>query len=580
MEKGFVFNGIVSQYESLMGLKDIIERIPMVVFKMKKGTGSTVVNVFCEGMIAREWGINTGAFGENVEEPCGRNVATLFPKDLSDVMMPAFLRAFCGEEVKLLFEFRGKVYSLMVKSATVNTVRGTQDTVHDEIVGQITEFVEHNLMDKDLTRHINHDQLTGLPNRVLFYDRLLQAIVHAERKQHRFALLVFDLDRFKLINESLGHAVGDEILKAVADRLVKQVLQDHTVARIGGDGFAIIFEEIESDEDVRKAAGEFIHSLSKPFIVEGHELYINSSVGICLYPNDGVDLDTLMKNADIALHQAKEMGLNTYQQYRHTMNSQNEKRLKLQNDLHRAIERQEFEVYYQPQTSQAGETIIGMEALLRWKHPQLGMISPGEFIPVAEETGMIVAIGEWVLREACAQAKKWQVSGYEPVRMSVNLSPRQFQQDNLLEMISDVLDDTRLEAHYLVLEITESVSMQNIDFVTKTLHELNQLGIQVSIDDFGTGYSSLLYLKRFPIQSLKIDRSFIRDIIINSDAAKIALAVIAMAHSLNLKVIAEGVETVEQLEYLMKHRCDNFQGYLFSEPLPADVIERMFLQKQ
>ncbi len=580
MEKGFVFNGIVSQYESLMGLKDVIERIPMVVFKMKKGIGGAVVNVFCEGMIAREWGINTRAFGENVEESCGRNVATLFPKALSDVMMPAFLRAFCGEEVKLLFEFRGKVYSLMVKSATVNTVRGTQDTVHDQIVGQITEFVEHNLMDKDLTRHINHDQLTGLPNRVLFYDRLLQAIVHAERKQHRFALLVFDLDRFKLINESLGHAVGDEILKAVADRLVKQVLQDHTVARIGGDGFAIIFEEIESDEDVRKAAGEFIHSLSKPFIVEGHELYINSSVGICLYPNDGVDLDTLMKNADIALHQAKEMGLNTYQQYRHTMNSQNEKRLKLQNDLHRAIERQEFEVYYQPQTSQAGETIIGMEALLRWKHPQLGMISPGEFIPVAEETGMIVAIGEWVLREACAQAKKWQVSGYEPVRMSVNLSPRQFQQDNLLEMISDVLDDTRLEAHYLVLEITESVSMQNIDFVTKTLHELNQLGIQVSIDDFGTGYSSLLYLKRFPIQSLKIDRSFIRDIIINSDAAKIALAVIAMAHSLNLKVIAEGVETVEQLEYLMKHRCDNFQGYLFSEPLPADVIERMFLQKQ
>ena len=561
-------NSIINQQLSedlriINEFKQTMQLLPNIIFKAQINNNGQIFKLFNEGALVRELSMTTGSI-------TGKTIEEIYPKELSDIMIPAFKRAFAGETVQFLSEYQGRAFNNVVKPS------GTRDC---QIVGCITEVTEQKLAEKSLMHYINHDQLTGLPNRVLFHDRLTQAIIHAETNHQKLALLMFDLDRFKLINDSLGHAIGDMMLKAVANRIVKSVSKIATVARISGDGFAIVLENISNEEEARVVASDIIQFLSRPFLIKGHELYISSSVGISIYPNDGIDIDMLIKRADIALHQAKDQGSNTYQKYRYAMNSKNEKRLKLESDLRRAIERDEFEVFYQPQTEASTGEVVGMEALVRWNHPELGRVAPMEFIPVAEETGMIIAIGEWVLRQACTQTKAWQNKGYEPIKISVNLSPKQFQQENLVQIVANILEEVQLDASYLVLEITESISMNNIDFVIKTLEELNALGIQVSIDDFGTGYSSLLYLKKFPIQSLKIDRSFIHDITDESDDAAIALAVIAMAHSLNLTVIAEGVETVEQLKYLKKHRCDNFQGFLLGKPVPANEFEQCFMKK-
>ncbi|OEH85613.1 hypothetical protein BHU72_02095 [Desulfuribacillus stibiiarsenatis] len=543
--------------------KNTIQLLPNIIFKAERDSETGVIRkTFNEGAIAKELGILT-------EQIIGKSVNDLYPKELIDIMIPAFNRAFAGETVEFLSEYQGRVFNNLVKPVVPGS----------EIIGYVTEITDHKLAERNLKHLIHHDQLTGLPNRILFHDRLTQAIIQAKRRNTKLFLLMFDLDRFKLVNDSLGHAVGDKLLQSVAKRMEKSLCNGETIARISGDGFAMILENVSDTNNIRTFADNIIENLSCPYLIQGNELYISSSIGISVFPDDGSDYDTLIKNADIALHQAKDRGSNTYQFYTYDMYSKNAKRLKLESDLRKAIDYQQFEVYYQPQMDAKSCQMIGMEALIRWHHPDIGLITPAEFIPVAEETGMIIAIGEWVMKEACKQTKKWHDMGYKPIKISVNLSPKQFQQEKLVESVAQILASTGLEANYLVLEITESISMYNIEFVIRTLEELNKLGIQVSIDDFGTGYSSLLYLKKFPIQSLKIDRSFINDITRDADDAAIALAVIAMAHSLDLKVIAEGVETEEQLQYLKQNSCDNFQGYLMGKPVPANQFEQFFLKK-
>ena len=425
----------------------------------------------------------------------------------------------------------------------------------------------------------HHDALTNLPNRMLFIDRLGQALSRAPWHKRLAAVLFLDLDHFKRINDTLGHTMGDLLLKEVAKRLAQCSRQGDTVARMGGDEFTIILADIAHAQDVPKVAQKIIDIFSKRFVVGDHEIFITTSVGISLYPDDGEDPEALLKNADAAMYRAKEIGRNTYQYFSIDMNTKASERLALETDLRHALEREEFLVHYQPQVDLNTGQIIGMEALVRWQHPDLGLVPPAKFIPLAEDTGLIAPIGEWVLRTACAQNKAWQTAGLPPIRVGVNLSARQFQCQNLVEMIVRILKETGLDPTYLELELTESVLMQNTEAIIATLCELDAMGINISIDDFGTGYSSLSYLKRFPINRLKIDQSFVRDITTDPDDAAIVTAIITLAHSLKLKVIAEAVETEEQLAFLRSLNCDEMQGYLFSRPLPMDEATKFWREK-
>lgn len=457
--------------------------------------------------------------------------------------------------------------------------------VHDE-TGEIIRYaalfsdMSKLKQDEALMHHQTyHDTLTGLPNRILFMDRLALAVADAERLGLKAAVMFLDIDRFKLINDTLGHDVGDRLLQEIAQRLTDAMRDRDTVCRLGGDEFTVIMENIVDSEDAMLMAQLILDTFMVPFCIADHEFFVTPSIGVALYPDDGLVIDTLAKNADTAMYRAKEHG-NNYQLYSPAMNSQAKERLNLENDLRRALDRGEFVVHYQPQMHISTGQIIGMEALVRWNHHRRGLIPPVEFIPLAEETGLIVQIGEWVLRTACLQSKQWLDSGYSGLRVAVNLSARQFQQKNIVEMVERILSETGLPGEMLELEITESVAMRHVDHAIAILEQLKQLGVQISIDDFGTGYSSLSYLKKFPIQTLKIDKSFVHDISDSQDDGAIAASVIVMAHSLKLNVIAEGVETEEQLDFLRERDCDEFQGFLFSGPLTAEKFEEMLKMRK
>jgi diguanylate cyclase (GGDEF)-like protein len=425
-----------------------------------------------------------------------------------------------------------------------------------------------------------HDALTDLPNRILFEDRLTQALALAQRSEQTLGMLFLSLDRFKKVNDTLGHALGYRLLKEVAERLTSCVREGDTVARFEGDEFALLLTQIGGTEDVVEIIYQINEMLKLPFILDGHELFITVSIGISLYPDDGADAHTLLKNAGAAIYRAKEHGGNNYQFYTSDMNAKAMKRLSLENSLRRALERAEFEVYYQPQIDFNTGQVVGMEALVRWQHPELGMVSPAEFIPLAEDTGLIVPLGEWVLRTACAQNRSWQDAGLAFLSVAVNLSARQFQQQNLSRVVARILQETGLNPHYLELELTESSIMKNAESGVRTLTELKEMGVKMAIDDFGTGYSSLGYLKRLPIDMLKIDQSFVRDVTTDPDDAALVMAIIALAHNLRLKVIAEGVETEEQRRFLHLLRCDQWQGYLYSKPLRAAAFAELLSQGQ
>jgi len=436
----------------------------------------------------------------------------------------------------------------------------------------LRDLTERKSYEAQLAYQANYDSLTQLPNRTLLQDRLKHAIAHARRTRRLMAVLFLDLDRFKMVNDSLGHAAGDALLKAVAIRLRTSVREGDTVARLGGDEFVIVLEELPQADLATLGACKVLEIMKAPFTLAGQEFFVNCSIGISLFPKDGQDGPTLLKNADTAMYRAKERGRNMIQFYAAAMNARAFERLTLENGLRHALEAGELMLHYQPQVDLVSSQIIGMEALLRWRHLKLGMIAPAEFIPLAEETGLIVPIGEWVLKTVCAQIRAWQEAGLPALPVAVNLSARQFMQAGLAEQVAGILAATGLKANQLELEITESLLMKDVEGAVDTLRIFKAMGVGLAIDDFGTGYSSLNYLKRFPIDRLKIDQSFVRDITIDSDDAAIALAVIAMAHSLRLKVIAEGVETAAQLDFLRSRHCDEMQGYYFSRPLPAEEI--------
>jgi diguanylate cyclase (GGDEF)-like protein len=422
-----------------------------------------------------------------------------------------------------------------------------------------------------------HDELTSLPNRMMLNERLDQALNRHSRAGTQLAIVFMDLDRFKVINDSLGHGAGDVLLRQVADRLRGESRKGDTVARMGGDEFVLLVENPEALMDVCACAQRVVERLSAPYVLGRNDCHITVSVGISIYPCDGVDSQTLLKAADVAMYQAKQIGRNNYLRYAPSMNVHTLERLELESDLRHALERDEFLLHYQPKVETATGMITGTEALLRWKHPLRGLISPTAFIPLAEETGMIVPIGEWVLATACARNKAWQDQGLTNLTVSVNLSARQFGDPMLLENLTRIISASGLDPSGLELEITESMVMSYGACAVAVLENLKSIGVQIAIDDFGTGYSSLAYLKRFPIDTLKVDRSFIRDIPADSSDMKITRAIIALAHGLKLKVVAEGVETADQLKFLRAHHCDSVQGYFLHRPLPeaevTDVLE-------
>jgi diguanylate cyclase (GGDEF)-like protein/PAS domain S-box-containing protein len=447
------------------------------------------------------------------------------------------------------------------------------------VLGMVEDITARKRAEETVRHLAFHDVLTGLPNRALLKDRLSVALARARREKSRVAVMFLDLDRFKLINDTLGHSAGDELLKNVGQQLQGLVREGDTVARVGGDEFTLVLPGMESTEDVLRAAQRLRRTVSEPRLVAGRELRVTASIGVAVYPADGKDAEALLRNADTAMYRAKEHGRDSFELYTRAMNLEGFRRLALENSIRHGLEREEFVVYYQPQVDIKSLRIVGLEALVRWQHPERGLITPGDFIGVAEETGQIVALGEKVLRMACGQAKAWECSGLPPLRLAVNLSARQFQQRDLVDTIKRVLRDSGLSAGRLQLEITEGVAMQDAEHTVATLNQLREMGIGIAIDDFGTGYSSLGYLKAFPINAVKIDRSFIRDLTTDASDAAIARAIIAMAHSLNLAVIAEGVETPEQLAFLKEAGCDEFQGYIFSQPLPAGSFSQVFEEK-
>jgi len=454
-----------------------------------------------------------------------------------------------------------------------------RDGVVTSYIGVMNDITEHRRYEEQLVYQATHDPLTGLPNRNLLQDRLGQSLaLEAFRRRNPICVMFLDLDNFKKVNDTLGHTVGDMLLKAVANRLKNCLRGGDTVSRLGGDEYIIVLPNVQEMHDVVTVAKKMINVFVAPFLLMGNEIYVTASIGIALFPTDGDTVDTLLKNADAAMYHAKEQGKNNYQFYSAEMNTRVFERLSLETSLHRAVKQREFLLHYQPRVDLRTGQICGVEALVRWNHPEMGLVSPAKFIPLAEETGLIVPIGEWVLRTACAQNRAWQDAGLPPLRMAVNLSARQFRQENLIAMVGEVLGETGLDPRWLELELTESLVMQQAEKSAAILHELQAMGIEVAIDDFGTGYSSLSYLKRFPIANLKIDQSFIRDMTRDPDDATLVKTIITMAHGLGMKTIAEGVETLEQIDFLCRHQCEEMQGYFFSRPVAAADLGRLLTE--
>ncbi|MCK5640724.1 MAG: EAL domain-containing protein, partial [Gammaproteobacteria bacterium] len=444
---------------------------------------------------------------------------------------------------------------------------------HNEVTQYIGAFTDLSRIKRaeERVQHLSlYDGLTGLPNRSMFRQCFSQHQGRSEENNTRIALLYLDLDRFMRLNDSLGMAMGDQALKVVGHRLSTTLSDVHTVARLSGDEFAVVIPELKSIDDVSARVQQIVNIFSEPFIIGSHEIFLNATVGTAVYPDNSSDYDELLKQADIAMHQARANGVQ-YQLYQPHMNVGSLEVLDTENALRRALERDEFELYYQPQIDFSHGGIFGAEVLLRWRRPGVGLVSPAEFIPLLEETGLIVPVGEWVLQRACKDMQRWEAEMKTvDLRISVNLSPRQFRHKNLVEMVQVVLKETGLESSRLELEITESSVMDNPEAALLILQQLNSMGVRLAIDDFGTGYSSLSYLKRFPLDVLKIDQSFVADIPANEDDMAIVEAIIAMAHRLKLKVVAEGIENDAQLEFLRSNGCDHGQGYLFARPGPIE----------
>ena len=470
----------------------------------------------------------------------------------------------------ILVNRNGVIFEIQDSAAPIHNRKG-------EVMGAVLVF--HDIsktqaMAIKMSHLAQQDYLTGLPNRVMLHDRITQAISLANRENKRVAVMFIDLDRFKYINDSLGHLVGDKLLKEVSTRFMDCIRNSDSVSRLGGDEFIVMMAQIESIDHVALLADKLLQLIAQPFEIDGDEICITLSIGISLFPEDGNDAVTLTRHADAAMYHAKENGRNNVQFFTQSMHERSMLHREISLGLRNALKQGELELYYQPKMRVDGENVVGFEALVRWRHPEKGIIEPDAFIPIAEESGLVSALGLWVINEACMQNKRWQEMGLPKFTVSVNISAIQFREKGFVKMVKAALRNACLEANYLELEMTESIIMQDVPYTTGLLNSLKKMGIKLSVDDFGTGYSSLAYLKVFPIDSLKIDQSFVRDIHTDPDDAAIVLAIINMAKSLKQKVIAEGVETLDQFNFLRRHHCDEIQGYYISQPLPVSDTEQ------
>jgi diguanylate cyclase (GGDEF)-like protein/PAS domain S-box-containing protein len=523
--------------------------------------------------------------GYEVKELIGKNVRESAPSNLWNPLTKEKITTMNRWKRESINKRKdGSLFSVRLMSDIVKNTKGKP-------IGVVTtceDITHHKKSEAKIVRLAYHDTLTELPNRYLLKDRLTQAIESARKYSRQMAILFLDLDGFKRINDTLGHDVGDKLLQQIAKRLLKysrksdtvaRVKEDYrrsTVARLGGDEFTILLSEIKHIQGVALVAKRILALFSKPFRVQGHEIFVSFSIGIAVFPRDAENATSLLKNADTAMYNAKKNGRNNFQFYTESMNSITVERFTIENQLRKALDNNELQLYYQPQLDIKTRQIFGVEALLRWTHPEKGLLSAASFISLAEETGFILTIGDWVLKTACQQNKAWQKAGYKPVRVTVNISGFQFRQNSFVKTVKQVLDSTHLDPCYLELEVTESILMDTTEQTIECLKELKSMGVQIAIDDFGTGYSSLNYLNRFPIDKLKIDRSFIRDMSTDPHDNAIVTAIISLAHHLNLDVIAEGVETLQQLLSLYQQGNTLMQGDLMSPPLPTDSLMQLF----
>nr|HAT8713448.1 EAL domain-containing protein [Legionella jordanis] len=505
------------------------------------------------------------ALGQNLSQITGSKIDQVNQKRLD-----LAIREEREETVELeCYRRNGELYWSELSVAPVRDSFGK----NRHFVCIINDITQRREMEKQLVRQATHDSLTELPNRVLLMDRVEQAILQAKKKKCILAFLFLDLDRFKMTNDTLGHSIGDKLLQAVSNRLLIATNDFDTVARLGGDEFVVLLPELHSEVQAEQMAQEILHLLEKPFQIDQHSLKITGSIGISYYPKDGKDYESLMKAADLSMYHAKDSGRNSYRVYEPEMNRRVINHMQLDNALRDAMKKNELYLVYQPLIDLKKQEIVGFEALLRWKSHLLGQVSPAEFIGMAEENGLIIDIGKWVLEQACTQTLKWHQQGYKDLSIAVNISGRQFRQSRLPDVISDVLKQTGLAPKYLELELTESLLVDDIEHAVETMYQLKDMGMKLVIDDFGTGYSSLSYLKQFPVDKLKIDRSFITELVNRDNDAAIARAIINLGHSLNLEVLAEGVETELQKDFIVNHGCDYAQGYYFKKPGTPEALE-------
>lgn len=519
--------------------------------------------------------------GLRAEEVLGKRAADFFPVLGEQAIDEVLARVLKGETVSM-----AETAYVVPGSDRQGWISASYRPQHDSkgrvsgVIGYVRDLTDRKRAEQQIEYQAYHDALTGLANRRLFQEHLTLAIALAQRKRRPVAVLFLDLDHFKVVNDSLGHTLGDTLLREIATRLRTSIREGDVVARVGGDEFTIVLQELEKKEDAAVMAQRVLRIISEPMEVDGQKLYVTASIGITVYPDDGEDAETLLKNADNAMYRAKAVGRNTYEMSTQELSRSMQERLTLESGLHQAMERNEFEVYYQPQIDIRAMKIIGMEALLRWRHPERGLMSPGSFLSVAEERGFIVLIGDWVLRTALQQAKIFNDLGFPDFRVAVNLSARQFRELSLVDGIENAVKESRVDPRLLELEITESVAMENIELTFKVLERLRRVGISIAIDDFGMGHSSLSYLKRFPIDALKIDRNFVEDLPDRVEDAAIVRSVIELARGLNLRVVAEGVETKPQLDFLKEHGCREVQGFYFGFPVPAPQFQETLTQSR
>ena len=570
---------LLVRVRNLLQRKRTEARLRLAAHVFKYG-GEAIMITDCDNCIVEVNPAFTRMTGYTPEEICGQNPKILSSGHATPDDYQAMWHAICeqGFWQGEMWDRRknGEIYP---KLLTISVVRNAQGEI-DFHIGSFADLSEQKATEEKIRHIAHHDSLTGLPNRLHLQISLEQVIAAAKRENEEVAVMFIDLDRFKTINDTLGHNIGDGLLVEVAHRLRGHVRESDLLARLGGDEFVVALAGDDAVNAVALVAEKILGSLSQPYQIGGHVLHSTTSIGISLYPHDGDSIESLMKNADTAMYHAKSMGRNNFQFFSPEMNWFNNERLLLENSLHRALECGEFTVHYQPQADIASGRLVGAEALIRWHHPERGMVSPLEFIPLAEENGMILPIGTWVLREVCRQIKVWRERGLTDLRFAVNLSPRQFHQENLVGKIISILREFDVPATSLELEITEGSIMENADAAVGLLNQLNQHGLSIAIDDFGTGYSSLSYLKRLPVSKLKIDRSFVMDIPGDPDDSAIAIAVIQLGRNLGLKVVAEGVETAEQQQFLSDQGCDMMQGYWYSKPLDAASFEAFALHAE